>query len=1082
MTSNSLPDMYHFTAFNADPNDPLAIPYWTDFRPYTLGWDNYQRGRQYELARTMGADPKLEFRDVNEYLNAANTSSPYYPLVQPYRSHLVKAVWPTAPGANSNLLNLNNWRVPVDGSFESYTVGSTPAFITAYTSAPTVTTTNPQAGTKSLTYPTGADPATRYGIQFTLPTIPGQQYTASAYVRQTTASTQIVRISDQTQANDWFNRTTASGFGVAPLGGTWVNTTGLASERSTSPATAYSAGYGQVAVAAVNSNRWQTLPIASRDVRVRATVTPTVIAAGGEIQAGVVARWSSSGANCYEAVLIFGTDRSVTLRIGRRVASVFTSLDSVRLDGVLYSPGDVFMIDFRVTGTDLRANAWRSNQTAPEDLTVSSMVGATDTSISGTGDVGTFCWLHASNTNTLPVSVRFGTFSTVGAAEGSTTSATGSYQRLSITFTATQPTHIMTITNVVGAAVAGTVNVDSIMLNTGAAAGTFSSTGSVIYPVMRPAVERWTRTWQSAGFEGYSDVPCVDGLAALQAIAVPPPVDGQIARMSPDYWWALDGGPDATVFPEISGNAGPSLGLNISKYGVGTLPAGGTLIDIPGGGGATGVTFTPPSPATGSTLAGTSIGCGPLADDPAQPFRLPALISATEPWAVTVAMWVQATDSGASQTAIYPSKQIGGTRAYIPIYMDIDGGVGTAIQNVTAPAGATTLLSSGDGISGINLLDGLPHLLVGIVSQDPLGDTFVFRYIDDVLDGSNSATTASLGVLNGYTDSLSIGATDDGARFLAIANGTISRVCIWNREVNPGELTDLYLAGLGWAGDTSGQRLARDLEDAGYVGDTRISNSSPTLVTTPGDPVTTMQAPSWTAPYSAQSDLVAITEAEQGCSWVAADGALVFEGREDRFLRLTPTWYLGENEAGGEAPYLEGVEFDYDPAFVYANVSVRRPGGATLVGGSGADIAQAARRFYPRAYGLTADFADDQQAQGAADWIFYSHRAPNLRVAEIELDPASNPDLWPLVLGIEVGQRVRVIRRAKAANGGAGLTMSADFFVENVGHRGVRYDRGTWRTPLLLSPIGSAPGATVQPWILEDTTYSVLGTTTVLGF
>lgn len=1071
------PDMFHGVAFNADPNDPTMPPVWTDLGHMVLGWDRNQRGRNYELARTMGADPKVSFRDPNEYLNPANTSSPYYPFAQPYRESLHLATWPA--GATGNLLNLNNWRVPFDGSMESYTLGTTPEWVTeSVTDSGPVIAGTAHAGSKSLEWGIGAG-THRQGIAFNVPCVPGQQYTTSGYVRQNGASTQIIRMTDQTLAAEPFRVAAANGWGTPPVGGAWANGGGVAADRSVTAATPYADGYGSVSVPVGGSRRLQTLTsLSAREVLVSSRFAIDEVAVGGYIAYGHTARWTDDG-NHYYYELRFQPDQSVDLLVFRRVAAANTQIGStVTLPGVRYRAGDQFFAQFQVVGSLLRVGVWRDGQ-PPVDLDEAPTFSGTDTNITAAGAVGVRFVLEGATTNPAVVARTFN-FSCVGTVEGSSTTTVGSYVRLSVTYTATQPTHRITVATT-GTSVTCDVNLDSVMHNTGAAAGTFTTTGSTIYPVMRPFVERWTRRWESVGFEGYSDVPAVDALSVLQSIGVPPPVDAELARSSPDYVWKLDGGAGATAYPETSGNGGPTLGLNISKFGVGELPTGGAAIDIPGGGQLPGVRFTPPNPASGSTVAGTVLGCGPLADDPANRFQIPAVIDATDVWRITVAMWVTASDTGSPQTAFYPSRQLSSTAgaAYIPCYVDIDGGTGTGFTNVGAD-GTVYALTSGDGLSGINLLDGEVHLLVGITVQDPTGDTIVYRFIDDVLDGVNLATTASLGgVLRGRTDSLSVGATDDGARFLAVCDATISRLAVWNRELTSVELTWLYQAGLGWIGDTSGQRLTRDLEAAGYTGATRIGALDEG---DPGSPITTMGAPGWAAPYDAQADLLAITEAEQGCSWVAPDGALVLEGRADRFSRLTPSWYLGENEAGGEAPYLEGVEFDFDPTFVFADVSVARRNGGSFSGGLGPDVAATRRRFFPLAFGFTADYEDDSQAQDAADWIYYTHRFPGLRVGQIELDPASNPDLWPLVLGIEVGQRVRVVRRAKAANAGAGLTMTADFFVETVTHHEVDYERGTWRTTLLLSPIGTGPGVTVQPWILEDATLSVLGSTTVLGF
>ena len=1085
-----LPDLSHQVAWAADPNDPIGVPVYADVTAMVREIDQYEEGKQYELDQARVEDSLITFRDPNEYLNPNNTSSPYYPYVVPYRDMISLATWPKGPGSTSNLLNTSNWKVACDPSFESYAVGSLPPFIiqSNTSTGPTVTTTNPQQGTQCLTYTLPTDSSIRYGIVYEVACVPGQQYTASAYVRQTSASTQIIRIADQVLASDPFNRTTASGYGTASsplaIGGAWTATGGAAGARSTVAATPYSAGYAQTALAVVNTNYWDTLAVAARDVRVRGRVTIPAVATGGEIQAGVVARWSSSGANCYEAVLIFSTTQTVQLRLGKRVATVFTSLATYDLQGVYYQAGDEFFIDFQVIGTALRAAAWRSSS-LPADVTVAAQVSATDSSITGTGSAGVFGWLHASNTNSLPVALRWQTVSMVGAVEGTSTSATGSYQRLSVTWTATAPTHQVTLINTAGTATAGTVNIDALMHNTGATAGTWQATGSTVYPIGAPSLERYPRTYEDAGFTGICAATGVDRLAALAAIDLPSDYDYAVALRSPDFYYPLEGGANSTIYPDATGNNNPPLGLNISKFGIGEPPTGGSSMGIPGGGGATGVAFTAPSPASGSTVAATVLGTGPLADAPRAPFVVPASLSGTGGiWRMTVAMWVRASDTGSPQTAFYASKTIGSSagQAYLPIYMDIDGGVGTALQNVGA-TGTVHVLTSGDGLSGINLLDGQPHLLVGIVVQDTAGDTFVYRYIDDVLDGFDTATTASLGgALRSQTDSLSVGATDDGARFLAVANGTISRLAVWNRELSGMELTLLYQAGQGNPGETSAERFERHLEQGGYRGPVRVEVSYDSGDYEVGDPIATMQAPSWTGAIDLLTDSQNTTQAEAGTFWPAPDRALCFEGRAERFLRLTPSWTLGEDTAAGEIPYREGIRYDDDPTFVYATVTAGRPGGSTMTGGLAPDVADTRRRYFPRTFGARQDWETDEQAQDYADFVFYSHRSANTRVDTIVIDPASNPTLWPFALGVKIGQRVRVKRRAKAANSGAGITVSLDFFVEKIRRYGMNFSRGTFYVALQLSPIGTAPGPTMQPWILENATYSVLDSTTVLGF
>lgn len=123
------PDWIIQVAFNADPNDPSAVPIWTDITANVMGASAIARGKQYELAQSQAAQPTVTIRDVNEYYNPANGSSPYSPNILPYRQILWQGAWTPSTLTNTvtgNLLNTAGWRVNYDPTFESYTTGAAP--------------------------------------------------------------------------------------------------------------------------------------------------------------------------------------------------------------------------------------------------------------------------------------------------------------------------------------------------------------------------------------------------------------------------------------------------------------------------------------------------------------------------------------------------------------------------------------------------------------------------------------------------------------------------------------------------------------------------------------------------------------------------------------------------------------------------------------------------------------------------------------------------------------------------------------------------------------------------------------------
>jgi hypothetical protein len=659
-----------------------------------------------------------------------------------------------------------------------------------------------------------------------------------------------------------------------------------------------------------------------------------------------------------------------------------------------------------------------------------------------------------------------------GATVGTAVTIPVAWTLLTLTFTASQPYHVLAA-ETSGQALPGAVSVDNIQLEPGGVVTAFSSSGPVIYPLMRNYVERWPRLWSAAGFEGFTQAPCVDGFAALNAITIASEAREAILATSPDYYWPLSDG--AAPFVDISGNGGPPLTPVASIHGP------GTGVSVPGT--ATGLVGDPGGVGEELTVQTGQDGLG-YALVPTVPVSV-NLGGNSASWATTVGCWFSTT-IGDGTTTNYLVSLFGSrldiapsTVSPLPALQMLGGSntgsnpwMSTFNGNSLPPGGNVNLNGTATG----NLNNGTPHLYVGVftLSSNTYTQTMYIDGVQVATGSVNATTTFGSATPDLTTTTLQVCGEVDAYINGPGQAGIYSHLAAWRRALSATEISDLYNAGgLGYAGETSGARISRHLSRGGYVGSTRISTGQ-----------TTMQPPSFVGDITLLVDCQATTLAEQGTIWVAPDGAVVFEDRNTRWARLTSAFTLGEN-VPAEIPYQGDVEFDYDPNFVAPEVKVTRPGGATTSGGTTAQVTAASKRYFPRAYDASVDVATDAQAQDLANWVFATHRAPLLRVASITIDPASNPDLWPAALSLEVGMRVTVVRRPKAANAGAGIVMSGPYYVEQVIHNDIDFTAGTWTVTLYLSPIGSATagsGVTFQPWILGDATYGVLGSTTLLGF
>jgi hypothetical protein len=619
-----------------------------------------------------------------------------------------------------------------------------------------------------------------------------------------------------------------------------------------------------------------------------------------------------------------------------------------------------------------------------------------------------------------------------GGAAGTSTSTINAYVRLSVTYTATQPTHKLWVASFT-TGTSGTVNIDAIQHEPGGGASAFTASGPVIYGVWRGYVERWPSTWDHAGYRGRCEITCVDAFGPLNKIALWTEYRNAVLAKTPNYYWPLNEPSGSTTFAEASGNSGPSLLRYDSKYG----PA---------------ATFTPGS---STAIAGDPSGVGLLINSGATTSNTPLTIvqtglygatptisvgAATYPWAITWAWWIKHdTQPPSTGIPIFGKIADPGFTAAVADWEIISGSPSTLQFNLTSVT---------DTWGG----DGKYHLYVGVRTASASG------FVDTLyVDGTQVATTTTAGnFATAVNTTIEFGANINLTfNRQGLINATYAHTAVWNRALSAGEITDLWNAGKGYAGETSGARASRYLT---------YSWTGPTIIDTGLSVMGASNLAAGTKTLAAAQD---VTTTENGNFWVDARGNTTFASRSRRYLATTSTYTFGERADLGELPYQEGVGFDFDPTLVYDRVTVANSGGITAVASSSA----ATKKYFPNDYSATINVQNNDEAIDHANYLLNQHGAPSQRVASITLDPAGNPNLWPVVLSLEVGTRDTVKRRATAANGGAGLTMSGDFFAEQISHDSIDMEAGTWLTTLMQSPVDLN-----QVGILDDTTYGRLGT------
>lgn len=133
---------------------------------------------------------------------------------------------------------------------------------------------------------------------------------------------------------------------------------------------------------------------------------------------------------------------------------------------------------------------------------------------------------------------------------------------------------------------------------------------------------------------------------------------------------------------------------------------------------------------------------------------------------------------------------------------------------------------------------------------------------------------------------------------------------------------------------------------------------------------------------------------------------------------------------------------NYDQTYVLNDINVKQTGGTLISVQDQKSVAN----YYPRTYTRTLNTLTDSDASDAAFYLLSKYKDPHARPETLTLTPARTPALWPVVLGLEIGDLIRVNKRPLGAT-----ALSIDCFVERVEHS---FDAQTadWITHVTLSP------------------------------
>lgn len=600
-------------------------------------------------------------------------------------------------------------------------------------------------------------------------------------------------------------------------------------------------------------------------------------------------------------------------------------------------------------------------------------------------------------------------------------STLNAWTRLSVSWTCVETLETVTVFGT--GASTPTFYLDATMLEFGLVSpSTFTTTGPKLYMLHNGYVERWPTVFDFAGKRANHPLQAVDGLGIMSRTVIAQSYYATITADSPQLYLPL------------SDSSGP-----------GRFTIGGTnFLSTPS-----------PTPTGSFNWAGDQFldGTNALVMTQKNQFTPPAaggLLQDTE-WNITAGTFsvktVAATfevwckyNSGLiaplQAAVVTDGKTVLPDQQYVQLNSAFSGRLSTAVaDNLTGSNGGSALPAG----AGYN--DGQWHYFAATLYTS---GGFAITYDGYEADFGVTPVTPIWGV-NNIHFGVSTGYGNPDAQM---------SVCNWAyypRDIGSGQRNKHYLRGAGYINEVSGARVQRLIN--------QYWNSTNSIAT--GQ---LAMAPDFDYNTRTLLDVLQeIQESERGLVYMNTAGTFIFEDRTSRYLNQTALWTFGENVAGGEFSYTD-IQFDYDPTYTFSQCNLSRPANSNY---PPVVNAAAQANYGQRILSQTLQCNDDYTLGQAANFYLARYSAPITRISKLTLDPASQPGLWPVVLSLELSQRVTVKRRSDY------LTISGDYYIEQIEHH-IDAEQGTWVTDLQLSPV-FVPTA----WVCGDTTYGILGTSTI---
>lgn len=508
--------------------------------------------------------------------------------------------------------------------------------------------------------------------------------------------------------------------------------------------------------------------------------------------------------------------------------------------------------------------------------------------------------------------------------------------------------------------------------------------GGKVYPVSSGYIEEWPRRWVDP-HHGYVDAAGVDAIATLVQ-EVPTPVQGEVLRHNPYAYWPLTDPSGSTNAINISGRSSTLLYLQRSKYGAGSGKADfGADMAISGDDGSGWQN-------QGMVHADTSKGYALVGTDPGFP-KISGGIT-------ILGMALIPTDLNPQPSTPITLVLLRSADSRNPSALKLAMETGGGLPQVTVWDKDTGAASTTSGLFNMAQGRALP---------------FALRFNRTSFRAEHTSVGGS-GVISGSCDlpdtfnAITFGGEADAFNNGYSGNVALAHLALYDRWLSDDEV-DQYVTNAiaGWAGnEVVATRIQRFLATAGALTPRALDTTTSTV----------------------SADASEGTVAERSADYADQDGGLLF-GDAAGYLRLrsqartyrqSVRWTLGDNTATGEIPFEADAMPSMGPTYLMNEVSINNASEQTLGTGPFSattypDVTHTATdvnsmsRYGPRPMERSTHFYYASAGFGLSQWLLAQYKTPRARFETVTVDASSYPAAWPLVLGVEVGDLVDVVRR-----------------------------------------------------------------------